>query len=175
MPFYLDVQKERTASFSVVYKRLVGAYGPENHQWMERMKRWVQENGLACEQTMILGIAWDDPSVTAAEMCRYDICVTSQKNICMDSDYLERETIDGGCYAVFLIEHTAEAVRTAWSQCFAALPELGFVLDRTRPVMERYQTELVDRHCCELCVPIMDTEPASIEREAVLEEKRLNI
>ena len=61
----------------------------------------------------------------------------------------------GGVYAVFLLEHTAEAVQTAWSEYPLVLKEQGYVADKTRPVIERYQKELVDQHLCELCVPIL--------------------
>lgn len=61
----------------------------------------------------------------------------------------------GGLYAVFLLEHTAEAIQIAWSEYPSALVALGYVPDETKPVMERYQKKLVDRHLCELCVPIL--------------------
>lgn len=156
VPFYLNVQTEMIAPFSVIYMRRTGAYGPENHKLMERMKRWIKESGLYHEQTVILGISWDDPSVINAGKCRYDVGIVCEKQVPAYLDDIGREQMHGGCYVVFLIEHTVEAVQMAWKQCFSVLVDLGFTFDRTRPIMERYQKKLVDRHCCELCVPIIN-------------------
>lgn len=78
--------------------------------------------------------------------------------------------LEGGWYAVFVIPHTAQGVQTAWQQCFAELGRLGGVLDRTRPVMERYQVHLVNAHQCELCLPVRgrpsDPQPGTLTEES---------
>ena len=138
VPFYLDVQEESMMPFSVLYMRRTGAYGPENHKLMERMKKWIKESGLYHEQTVILGISWDDPSVINAGKCRYDVGIVCEKQEPEYLDDIGREQICSGCYVVFLIEHTVEAVQTAWNQCFSALVGLGFTFDRTRPITVSY-------------------------------------
>lgn len=155
MPFYLNVQKETIEPSVVLLMRRVGAYGPENRQLMNRMKGWISSHGLRDRQTTLLGIPWDNPSMTRAEECRYDVCMLWDKKMIPQTDEVVLGQFSGGMYVVFLLEHTAEAVQAAWSGYSATLPALEFTLDASRPVMERYRKELVDRHLCELCVPIL--------------------
>lgn len=155
MPFYLNVQKETMKPAALLSMRRVGAYGAENYQLMDRMKGWVKQNALWNEQTVILGIPWDDPSVVKAAACRYDVSLIWAEERVPCADGLIQEQIDGGLYAVFLLEHTGQALQTAWEEYRAVLPALGWAPDETRPVMERYQNKLVERHLCELCVPIL--------------------
>lgn len=155
MPFYWNVQKETMEPSAVLLMRRVRAYGPENRQLMNRMKGWISSHGLWEQKTTLLGIPWDNPSMTRAEACRYDVCMLWDKETIPETDEVIPGQFSGGMYAVFLLEHTAEAVQAAWSGYSAALPVLGFTVDASRPVMERYRKELVDRHLCELCVPIL--------------------
>ncbi|MCM3217889.1 GyrI-like domain-containing protein [Niallia taxi] len=71
-----------------------------------------------------------------------------------DDKEVKLRGMSGGKYAVFKITHTAEAVQRAWDEVFLVLDAFGFKLDKTRPVLERYSMELVERHYCELCVPV---------------------
>ena len=158
MSFYMNIQKRIIRPIPIVYMRRIGEYGPENHKLMEHMKSWICDNDLYDAQTVILGISWDNPSVTKAEQCRYDVCMVAETKEIPHSEIIAYGQISGGCYVVFLIEHTETAVQLAWSSCFSTLLELGYMLDETRPIIERYKKELVDQHYCELCVPIRNTE-----------------
>ena len=156
MPFYLSVQKEMMQPCDVLFMRRVGAYGPENHKLMNHMKAWVQNQRLWEQQTTLLGIPWDNPFQVKAEECRYDVCMIWDKKMIPQTDEVTVGQIDGGLYAVFWLEHTAEAVQAVWREYSTVLFALGYVLDNTRPAMERYQKKLVDQHLCELCVPILE-------------------
>lgn len=155
MSFYLNVQKEIMEPADILFMRRVGAYGPENRQLMDRMKGWISSHDLWSRQTTLLGIPWDNPSLVKAKACRYDICMIWNEEMLPRTDEVVPGWFGGGVYAVFLLEHTPEAVQAAWGRYSAALLALGYALDDSRPVMERYQKELVDRHLCELCVPIL--------------------
>lgn len=155
MSFYVNVQKEIMEPSAVLSMRRVGAYGPENRQLMDRMKGWISSHGLWDQQTTLLGIPWDNPALVKAEACRYDVCMIWDKETIPRTDEVVPGRFSGGRYEVFRLEHTAEAVQAAWSGYSSALHALGWVLDETRPVMERYQKKLVDQHLCELCVPIL--------------------
>lgn len=62
----------------------------------------------------------------------------------------------GGAYAVVTLQHTAEAVGQAWAEILPALSRSGHKLDPGRPVMERYTEDMVSRHLCELCFPVLE-------------------
>ncbi len=155
MSFYLNVQKEIMEPADILFMRRIGAYGPENNQLMDRMKGWISSHDLWSWQTTLLGIPWDNPFQVKAEECRYDVCMIWNKETFPQTGEVVAGQFGGGVYAVFLLEHTLEAVQAAWGGYRDTLLALGFVLDETRPEMERYQKKLVDQHLCELCVPIL--------------------
>ncbi|WP_349948917.1 hypothetical protein [Lacrimispora sp. BS-2] len=52
------------------------------------------------------------------------------------------------------MDHTAEAMKQAWGAVFQQLFTENHVPDPSRPVLERYKAELLERHLCEICIPI---------------------
>ena len=51
--------------------------------------------------------------------------------------------------------HTTEALAQAWAGCFDAATAQGYAIDFGRPIMERYIKKEVDRHRCDLCLPMI--------------------
>ncbi len=150
----ISIQDEMIPCMKVIYMRRTGAYGPENHELMERFKTWLQNNQLFCGDTVILGMALDDMNTVAAENCRYDVCMVVEDNFKCESQEISIKTVPSGKYATLLIPHTAQAVQSAW-RMIPALCEKGYELDFSKPILERYAKRLVDQHYCELCVPVM--------------------
>lgn len=155
MRFYISATPEIIPPSQVLYMRRTGEYGAENHALMNRFKKWVKDNDLYGENTAIYAIPMDDPQKVEACQCRYDVCIHRPKNQVYTQDQIRGRELEGGRYFVFRIPHTAEAVCTAWKMCFSVLEELGYCLDTSRPVMERYRKNMVENHCCELCMPIV--------------------
>ena len=145
---------ETIPSCSIAYIRQIGAYGEENIQTMEQLKHWARVNNLMDNKTVILGIAHDNPQTTPPENCRYDACILLADEHFPAGDNVQHGEIAGGKYAVFIVEHTAEAVEQAWVEIFPALSESGHLPDTMRPILERYAAEQVEQHLCEICVPI---------------------
>lgn len=115
---------------------------------------WARTNGLLDEQSIILGIAHDNPELVDSKVCRYDTCLVISNDNCMDDVNINEGSILGGKYAVFQISHTAEAVQKAWLAIFPELYKHNYQTDETRPILERYKSNLVKDHYCEICVPI---------------------
>ena len=155
MSFFLQVAAETMPAQTVLYQRRTGPYGRENAALMEEMKHWMEKNRLFDGSAVILAVPLDDPAGTTPENCRYDVCTPERSQRDLALGETKRRCLAGGSYAVFQIEHTAEALQRAWEECFAELPLHGFTFDPSRPVMERYAEKLVNRHLCELCVPIL--------------------
>lgn len=150
----MKITIEQIPSHRIAYIRKVGPYGSGNVQTMERLKSWARSKGLLDDKAIILGIARDNPGTTQPEDCRYDTCIIIADDNCCEGDDIREGSVDGGKYAVFLIDHTAEAVQKAWNEIFPELFGQGFELDESRPIMERYQAKIVSRHYCEICVPV---------------------
>ena len=102
---------ENFENITIGYMRRIGKYGYENTLLMEKFKNYLKEHNLFNGDTVILGIALDDPKTTAPSNLRYDVGVIINEN---DNINLDTIKIDTGKYAVFEIPHTAEAVSDFW-------------------------------------------------------------
>jgi len=140
--------------YKVAFIRSIGPYGADNVETMEKLKAWAGEKSLLNHDSIILGIARDDPSVTKAEDCRYDSCIVISDEYQVDKEYVHEGEILGGKYVTFEIEHTAEAVQKAWADIFRELSKNLFNMDYSRPVIERYDAKMIAKHKCEICIPI---------------------
>lgn len=141
--------------YEIAYIRNTGPYGVDNVLTMQKLKAWASENSLLNHDSIILGIAQDDPSVTKAEDCRYDTCIVVADEFMVSEEYVRRGAIVGGEYVIFEIEHTAEALQKAWLDIFPELSRNGFSMDYSRPILERYATKMIANHKCEICIPIV--------------------
>ncbi|MGG4467096.1 GyrI-like domain-containing protein [Paenibacillus alvei] len=150
----MKLRIENMPSCLVAYMRQIGQYGRRNEQLMKKFKGWLKANNLLNQKSSILGIAQDNPLLTAPQDCRYDTCLIVPQGFVTDREEVKTGHMSGGKYAVFKIAHTAEAVQKAWVEFPLVLDEQGLKHDETRLVLERYSLELVEEHYCELCVPI---------------------
>lgn len=139
----------------VAYIRQVGPYGDNNRQSMDKLKTWAISMDLLKEDSVLLGIAYDNPAFVEGNKCRYDTCLIIAEDSVINDTCIQEGRIQGGKYAVFQIAHTAEAVGKAWNTIFSAISSEGCQLDDDRPMMERYNFKLLKEHYCELCVPIL--------------------
>ncbi len=118
---------------------------------MESFKKWAQSNGVLDGST-ILGIPQDNPEVTPKEECRYDVCAVINKDINVAKP-AQVGKFSGGKYAVFLLDHTKEAVSDFWGNVFSEIEKNNLTL-REQPIIERYTLQMIDNHLCEILVPI---------------------
>ncbi|NTV90714.1 MAG: DNA gyrase inhibitor [Clostridiales bacterium] len=175
----MNMKLENIPTSQVAYIRRIGAYGEGNVRTMTALKQWAGANGLMNEKTVIIGIAHDDPQATRPEDCRYDVCLLLPDETIQAGDTWQndrelhpddklqkdqdihdgysvlRGEIAGGKYSVFSVKHTAEGLQQAWNEIFPALFKEGYILDNTRPILERYAAEQVERHLCEICIPVV--------------------
>lgn len=150
----MNMKIETIPPYRVAYIRNIGPYGTSNVQTMEKLKSWAKSNNLFNNNSIILGIAHDNPEATKPENCRYDTCIVISNDYKVNQDDINQGNIIGGNYAVFKINHSSEAVQKAWIDIFPELSNQGYQFDQTRPILERYVVEMVNNHFCEICVPI---------------------
>ncbi|MCI0765536.1 GyrI-like domain-containing protein [Bacillus sp. TL12] len=150
----MDIIIEKIPAYRIAYIRQTGSYGINNVRTMEKIKEWAKSNQLFNEESIILGIAHDNPETTKPENCRYDTCIVVSNDYSVTNDYVRQGDIVGGKYAVFKINHTAEAVQKAWVDIFSELSRQRYQFDGTRPIIERYVVKMVNNHHCEICVPV---------------------
>ena len=137
---------ETFQGITIAYMRRIGAYGPENRQLMEKLKAFLAQHDLL--KSTILGIPLDDPTITPAEKLRYDVGLIVPANATIP---LPTRSIDDGTYAVFEVQHTQQGVSSFWQN----IGQLTLSIDNTKPIIERYSSQKIAEHLCELCVPII--------------------
>lgn len=150
----MDITIEKIPAYEIAYIRQIGPYGINNVKTMEELKNWAKFNHLFNNESIILGIAQDNPETTKSENCRYDTCIVVSNNYSVTDGNIRKGNIVGGKYAVFKINHTAEAVQKAWIDIFPDLSMQGYQFDESRLIMERYIVQMVNNHKCEICVPV---------------------
>ncbi|NFG42550.1 DNA gyrase inhibitor [Clostridium botulinum] len=150
----MNIVIEKMPAYRIAYIRQTGPYGINNVHIMEELKKWSKIHHLFNDESIILGIAQDNPETTESENCRYDTCIVISNDYSVTDSYVREGKIVGGKYAVFKIDHTAEAVQKAWINIFPELLSQGYQFDETRPIVERYIVKMVNNHHCEICVPV---------------------
>ncbi|MCY7823233.1 GyrI-like domain-containing protein [Bacillus spizizenii] len=148
----MKITIEELPESRIAYFRNVGEYGgKKNKELMESFKKWAQLNGIF-HNSIILGIPQDNPSITPKEECRYDVCIVINQDFNVPQP-AQVGKLSGGKYAVFLLDHTKEAVSEFWNIIFSEIEKNNLTI-REYPIIERYTSQMIDNHLCELLVPI---------------------
>ncbi|AST95768.1 AraC family transcriptional regulator [Shouchella clausii] len=148
----MKITIEEVPESRIAYFRNVGEYGEkQNKKLMENFKKWAKLNGVF-DDSIILGIPQDNPEITPKEECRYDVCVVINKGFNVEKPAHIGE-FSGGKYAVFLLDHTKEAVSEFWGNIFSEIERNNLSI-REQPIIERYTSQMIDNHLCEILVPI---------------------
>lgn len=129
--------------------RRVGEYGKENKKLMEIFKEYLKENRLFDENTVLVGIALDNPAETPATMQRYDVDIIVRDEL--DYDLPIRE-IANGEYAIFEVPHTKEDIMHFWKNIQNITANLP--VDTSKPIIERYSNYKINSQLCEFCIPL---------------------
>lgn len=150
----MDTRIETMHPCSIAYIRRTGAYGIECKTVMKQLKSWSRKTNNLNDDSIVLGIALDNPEVTLPESCRYDACLVVSNTFHTDDNGILTRELGGGKYCVFTVAHTTESIQQAWSTMFTDISTLGYTIDFSRPIIERYAMKMIRKHLCEICVPI---------------------
>ena len=140
---------EEFKDITIAYVRRTGKYGSENKILMENFKEYLRKENLLDQNSIILGIALDNPAITDKNKLRYDVglIVNGNPDIALDI-----RKIPDGIYAVFELPHTEQDITAFWSNIQKLVGSLS--VDETKPVIERYPADKVAKHLCEFCIPL---------------------
>ena len=155
----MNVHVRQVPAHHVAYMRYVGPYGPHGiPELWSRLRTWMESRELPLETTVRLGVAYDDPRITAAEQCRYDACVVIPPDFPPDR-WVNVMDIPAGRYAVWEFTGSAREIGDAWDRVFRAwLPTSGYQPD-DRPCFEVYRgapdaEATPGTFRCDLCLPV---------------------
>lgn len=140
---------EEFENIKIAYMRRVGEYGKENKKLMEIFKEYLKENRLFDENTVLVGIALDNPAETPATMQRYYVGIIVRDEL--DYDLPIRE-IANGEYAIFEVPHTKEDIMHFWKNIQNITANLP--VDTSKPIIERYSNYKINSQLCEFCIPL---------------------
>ena len=115
-PVILDLKEQ-----IVAYSRYIGSY--QNIDYADsfnKLEEFFTENNLWCDNCYQIGICYDDPDITAEQLCRYDICLSTNKPF-TPNDSIGKIVIPVGKFAVFThcgslsdIEKTYNTIYGKW-------------------------------------------------------------
>jgi AraC family transcriptional regulator len=156
---FMSVEIRDLFAHHVAFMRYVGPYGAVGIPalWI-RLAKWMAAHRLGSPTSITLAVAYDDPSITAPDKCRYDACVVVPPDFRPDR-LVEVMDVQAGRYAVARFTGGAHEIVDAWDRVFAAwLPNSGYEPD-DRPCFELYRGDpTVDakaqRFRCDLCLPV---------------------
>jgi AraC family transcriptional regulator len=141
----------------VTYLRHLGPYGqPLSEFWQRTVYPWMAANNQLAQPRY--GISLDDPTITAAEKCRYDAAVEVRGKIVVPGNS-QSKTIPGGRYAVTAFRGTADQIGGVWDAILRDwLPDSGMQLD-ARPFLEYYPTDgsfdsQTGVFTCDIAIPV---------------------
>jgi AraC family transcriptional regulator len=155
----MSVQVRELPVHHVAYMRYVGPYGARGiPELWQRLRRWMCGHDLGGVPRVTLGVAYDDPTITAPERCRYDACVVVPAGFAADRS-VDVMDVPGGTFGMAGFVGTAREIEGAWDRVFGAwLPGSGWEPD-DRPCVELYRGDpTVDAgrgiFRCDLCLPV---------------------
>ncbi|MDD2207327.1 MAG: GyrI-like domain-containing protein [Aminobacterium sp.] len=157
---HLQVSIENLPGYTVAYVANLKGYSLSSicKAWNKLMS-WGRERCLLDSTTMI-GVSFDDPTITQEEKCRYHACVVVPDNVAItESDRgVGKEYIPSGEYAVGRAVCHAEEIRLAYRYLYGKwFPENGYQpadtfsyeLYRALPSEENGYTYTI-----EVCIPL---------------------
>lgn len=142
---------EEFKDITIAYVRRTGEYGFQNKILMENFKTYLVQNNLLTNDSIILGIALDNPANTDTNKLRYDVGIVVNEK---QKTELCTRKISNGIYAVFEIPHTEQDVIAFWNNIHLLVGDLS--VDEAKPIIERYSADKVANHLCEFCVPLKE-------------------
>jgi AraC family transcriptional regulator len=155
----MSIRVAERPSQHVAFMRYVGPYGAHGiPELWARLRTWIAAHDLGTGPRITLGVAYDDPSITAPDRCRYDACVVVPRDFTPDR-LVDVTDVAGGRYAVAEFVGTAHEIEGVWNRVFAGwLPGSGYEPD-DRPCYELYRGDpTVDARRgifrCELHLPV---------------------
>lgn len=149
----MQINVENIPADRIVYMRRTGAYGEQNYKLMRDMKDWLRRQNLWDTGGTLYAIAQDNAAVTPPEQCRYDICFVT--GLTFGDSEIHQGVLPAGAYLVFTVPHTAQEALRFWSCVGSAAANAGRQIDASRPILERYRFDLVEKGLCEFCIPIL--------------------
>jgi AraC family transcriptional regulator len=146
----LPVRIEHLPTFHVAYTQTLNGYANGIPSAWKKLLDFAQINQLFNKNTKLLGIPYDNPSITPKQKCQYRACITVQEDYKRKQGKIRTKQLEAGIYAVFHFEGTRQDISEAYAYIYGDwLPESGNIPDE-KPLLEIYLPELFLEPYCEV-------------------------
>ncbi|MDE6365676.1 MAG: AraC family transcriptional regulator [Lachnospiraceae bacterium] len=109
--------------YYVLYERRIGSYRHLSGQWQDFMEKY---RAYVTDDTQYFERTFDDPAITAADRCLYDICMSVDRDLELENTC----TIEGGRCAVYAYKGLGKYIYAAYQTIFNIwLPRVPYELD----------------------------------------------
>lgn len=144
------IEVRNVPDFRVIYERRFGSYEGLSGQW----KRFTQKYGdYLTEKTVFLERTYDDPAVTEAGNCLYDLCMSVGEDCPLENS----TRIQGGKCVVYRFRGHAKHIYAAYQTIFLVyFPRTSYELDTGRSIFDLYHRADGESMFMELdiCLPV---------------------
>ena len=148
------ITMEELDSFLVVYERKKGNYHNLPEEWCKFLKKYEH---LSSADTIYLESTIDDPSITDADKCMYELCqtISSDHPALKENSGILTHTFEGGKYAVYHFKGYPQLLFMVYQEVFCRwLSKTENQLDG-RPVFDIYRNVRDDGYMeIDICFPI---------------------
>lgn len=122
----MQVEIRNVPAMGLAYMRQTGPYGdPGITQTWDRFGTWCASHGWTQPRRKMFGISQDDPSITAADKCRYDCCIEVDQAFQPKGEVGVQE-FAGGRYPCGPFTGTGATIHDAWMHMYGQwLPQSG--------------------------------------------------
>lgn len=145
-----NITIEQVPDYYVIYERRFGSYERLSGDW-DGFQRKYQD--YVTEQTTFLERTWDDPAVTQADNCLYDICMSVSEACQLQNT----AWIRGGKCIVYHFKGHAKHIYAAYQTIFLVwMPKTSYQMDESRSIFDVYHRVDCDTMYMELdiCLPV---------------------
>jgi AraC family transcriptional regulator len=134
------VTVQRLNPIPVAFIRHLGPYTAVDATLYDRLLRWADSRGLYTADSLLLGVGHDDPSITAPDKVRYDICVSVAEPFAAEGE-IGYQALPGGQYATAAyLGPFGPTLEAAYRELFGRAVQLPRFELIGLPVIEIYHT-----------------------------------
>jgi AraC family transcriptional regulator len=114
-----------------------GGYGPSIDAAWGKLCRWAGPRRLLGPGSVAAGIAWDSPEITAAERCRYSVCLSAPPELQISGEILGLDLPARSC---LVLSYKGPNLGAAYTYLYkTCLPSSGFEPEDS-PAIEFYRS-----------------------------------
>jgi AraC family transcriptional regulator len=135
----IDIEIRELQPKHVAYVRVLKGYKHDliNRAW-DKLINWAKPRGLLSDDSVGIGITYDDPDVTGEDNCQYDACIEVPDHILDFQGEIGIQDIPGGSYVVhsFLADmRSNSSIANAFFNAYCWIMFNSFILEDNAPFM----------------------------------------